>query len=124
MTRSGIEEANGAQKNRGFANKGRATYVPAAAAHSHREFLGNEGGRCTKDRLEGRIHCLGHTVLLPHRSGPTRNSRPPRLHHAQREGWKWPFSLYGGRSFGFSLAPWYKGLIKVNRYECLRKKKR
>ena len=106
MTRLRTEEPTGPKKHRGFADKGQATHGPTATAtHNYQESLENEDGRHTMDRLEGRIHCWGRAVLFPYRSVPTQNTQPPRLHQVQWEDWKWPLSLYGGKSLGFSPAP-------------------
>ena len=55
----------------GFVGHGRAICDPAAAAHSHRESLGSEGGLCTMDQSEGRIHYWGRVASLPQWSAPT-----------------------------------------------------
>ena len=94
------------KRRQGFAGQGRAICHPVATTHSRRESSGSEGGLCTMDQSEGRIHYWGRVAPLPQWSAPTQSTLPPRLRQVRWEGWKRFLSLYDEKSLNFSLVPW------------------
>ena len=110
------------KRRRGFASQGRATRDLVAAAHSHQELLGSEGGFRIMDRSEEHIHCWGHAVPLPQRNALTQNTLPPCLRQVRQEDQKRLLSLYGGKSLDFLLVLWQEGLTGQYGYKCLKEK--
>ena len=66
MTRSKIEEANGAQGASVLRRHRPRSLRVAAVACNRREPLENESGHYTKDLLKGRIHCQEDAAPPPH----------------------------------------------------------